>query len=323
MQLPLWRPTGLPLAAGCKPRGEHFARLLHHVPQALLLAAAVLLGGCTVAPTHPAWASHDRDATPLVPVRHFVADLDGRGGYQLSPDGKRLMWMARKGLGPGTFVMDLDTGSIRSYDVVVPGAWTRDSRHVLVHGSAFGNENTQLFRWDATIDGSPPQALTAFPGARSFLHSQLTGSADLLIQSNRRDAKVNDLYRWCAGTGQLILVARNPGHVSGWLTDAHTGQLLARTTRRGSAGEEGWGFEVAEGSGPAAARRECDGQMPEEAEEAAAAQEPVWHERFRLDEMGTVQILRLSADGQSAWALSNRGRDTLALVRISLADGSE
>jgi hypothetical protein len=76
----------------------------------ILTALITALAGCASVPTPP---SH---ATPaLIPVRDLVADWNGSGAYQISPDGQRLMWVARLGLGPGLFVKNLQTGETHSY----------------------------------------------------------------------------------------------------------------------------------------------------------------------------------------------------------------
>ena len=281
-----------------------------------LVALALWLSACATGPTHPALKDSAVAQVPLLPVRAFVADLAGSGGYQISPDGRRLMWMARQGVGQGLFVKDLDTGAVRSYAVTVPGIWARDSRHVLIHRDQGGNENTHLLEFDATADRLELRDLTPWGGAKSFLHAQLEGSADLLVQSNRRDPKRFDLYRLERPGGALKMLARNPGDVSQWFTDPRTGDLIGRVARRGQAGAPHGVFEQYE-----------PGLAAPAAEPATEADEPGlpgrFRERFRVDFFDTVTPLELSEDGRFLWALSNRGRDKLALVRLSVQDGSE
>lgn len=254
---------------------------------------ATLLGGCAVAPTH-AGLQTPTALPPLLPVRSFVADLDSSGAYQVSPDGKKLMWSARIGLGPGLFVKDLASGNTRRFSVRGIGVWARDSRHVLLHMDASGDENTHLVALDVQAEAPVLKDLTPFAGARSHLLLQLADSLDLLVQSNQRDPKVFDLYRWVHATGELRLVARNPGDVALWLPDAQ-GQLLGRARRR----DGRWAFETPDG--PAAAP---------------------WRERFTVGMLQTVTPLLAAQDGSFVWALSDRGRDKLALVKLYL-DGKE
>lgn len=259
----------------------------------LMLVAAALLVGCATAPSHPKLQGPQALA-PLLPVRSFVADLDASGAYQISPDGKKLMWSARIGVGPGLFVRDLASGTTRQLAVRGVGVWSRDSRHVLLHMDASGDENTHVMALDLAAEAPVLKDLTPFPGARSRLLTQLEDSPDLLIESNRRDPKVFDLYRYVQATGELRLVAQNPGHVALWLPDAR-GQLIGRASQ--SDGQ--WVFETPDGPADAP-----------------------WRQRFQVALLETVLPLRATPDGSFVWALSNRSRDKLALVKLHL-DGSE
>jgi dipeptidyl aminopeptidase/acylaminoacyl peptidase len=278
-----WAASSLPLA-----------RLPRAVCRAWVLAFSLAwLGGCAVAPSHSGLQPVSA-LPPLLPVRSFVADLDASGAFQISPDGKLLMWSARIGLGPGLFVKDLATGLTRQFAVRGIGVWARDSRHVLIHMDANGDENTHLMSLDVQADAPALKDLTPFAGARSTLYLQLDDSLDLLVQSNRRDPKVYDLYRHVRATGELRLVAQNPGDVALWLADGQ-GQLTGRASRRGGQ----WVFETPDGP-PGA----------------------TWRARFRVDFLQSVVPLVAAPDGTFFWALSDRGRDKLALVRLFL-DGSE
>lgn len=275
----------------------------------LLLLCTALLGACSIAPQHPALRTPDNTPVaagmpatpsalpPLVPTRAYVADWDGNGGYQISPDGKQLLWAARKGLNQGLFVKNLASGEVHSYSIPALGQWAQDSRHILLHLDN-GDENTSVFLLDSFQADAAPKNLTPFKGARSWVQSTIEGSADLLIASNRRDPKVFDLYRYHADSGALDLVAQNPGTVELWLTDRH-GTLVGRASKDGAH----WVYEALAPS-----------------ENGAASQ---WKKAFTVDMDDTVVPLEVSAAGHFAWALSNRGRDKVALVQIDLQTGAE
>jgi len=148
------------------------------------------LSGCA------SFTSTSKDSLPtLIPTRQFVADVNGSGGYQISPDGQRLMWVARLGLGPGLFVKNLQTGEIHSYKTPGGGVWARDSRHILLHKSTNGDENTHVWALDTDHPKKQAQDLTPFAGAKSFILRQLPRSDDLIISSNKREPKIFDVYR--------------------------------------------------------------------------------------------------------------------------------
>jgi dipeptidyl aminopeptidase/acylaminoacyl peptidase len=269
-------------------------------PRLILGVAAlclVLLGGCSTAPTHPSLRDDARGLitpTPLVPVRHYVASWGGNGGHQISPDGQHLMWVARLGLGPGVFVKNLQTGVVHSYDFQIPGQWAKDSRHLLFVGSN-GNENDHVFELDALTEGAKLKDLTPFAGSKSFIHSQIEGSRDLLIANNQRNAKVFDLYRYEQASGKLNLLAENPGSVMQWHTNK-AGLVIGRMRKAA----EQWVHETPSDSS-----------------------NTVWREAFRVADQDMVRPLTYAADKHFLWALSNQGRDKLALVKVDLRNGVE
>lgn len=96
--------------------------------------------------------------------------------------------------------------------------WQGDSRHVLYLQDHAGNENHHLFA--ASIDGEAPRELT--PGANvkvDVVALDHRFPSDVLITSNQRDENVFDVYRLELKTGELRLVAQNPGDVGGWVAD--------------------------------------------------------------------------------------------------------
>ena len=154
----------------------------------VILASSLLLAACGTAPTHPALSQSAPQPTaqgaprsvalpPLAPTRMYVADWDGNGGYQISPDGKQLMWAARKGLNQGLYVKNLETGRIHSYALAWLGRWAEDSRHILlqVHN---GDENSAVMQLDSFEKSLVLKNLTPFSGAKSFLQSTVDGSDD-------------------------------------------------------------------------------------------------------------------------------------------------
>lgn len=253
-----------------------------------LLACALV--GCSTAPAQP------NDKLPaLIPIRNLVAEWSGSGGYQISPDGQRLMWVARNGIGPGLFVKHLKNGEIYTYKIPGGGVWAHDSRYIFVQLSNNGDENTHIWSVDTDTSNQALRDLTPFDNARSSILRTLRHSNDLIILSNRRDSRFNDVYRYFQATGELTLLANNPGNVGQWLVNDE-GELIGRT--RLEVGR--WIFETPD-------------VLPDQP----------WLVRFEFDYFDTVVPVASSANPNHWWALSNRGRDKQALVEIDLRDGSE
>ena len=264
----------------------------------LTLLLALALAACSTPAVHPSLqtASSDKqERSTLIPVRQYVADWDGNGLYQISPDGQQLMWMARKGLGPGLFVKNLKNGIVQSVSTRAFPQWAQDSRHILLMADNAGDENTHIFQLDSFDLSAPAKDLTPFPGSTSGLQTRIKDSADLLITNNQRDPKVFDLYHYTHATGQLQLLAQNPGDVAHWLTNAQ-GQLLGRVRKQDAL----WVYE-----------------------KPAAATDQAWQTLFSMSYFDTVHPLEVGPDNHFVWALSNRGRDKLALVKINLSNGLE
>ena len=264
---------------------------------ALLLICALWLAACSTVPTHPSLLHLESSTVqlpPLVPVRSYIADWDGSGDYQLSPDGKQLMWAARKGLHQGLFIKNLQTGAVHSYTLPVTGFWAEDSRHILLQLHN-GDENSNVFQFDSFQDKLQFKPISYVAGARTLVHSTIENSDDLLITSNRRDPKVFDLYRYDARSAALNMVAQNPGNVGAWLTNRQ-GQLLGRTSKE------------ANGKSYAIYTPQTD---------------PLWRKVFTVDLQESLEFLFWQDNAKLAWALSNRGRDKMALVQLDLESGEE
>jgi hypothetical protein len=106
----------------------------------------LLCGGLTACGSLP--LTQGSDPPELIPTRHFVADWNASGAYQISPDGQWLMWAARLGLGQGLFVKNLQTGQVQKYKIAAVGQWARDSRHILLHLQRNGDENAEFWALD-------------------------------------------------------------------------------------------------------------------------------------------------------------------------------
>jgi dipeptidyl aminopeptidase/acylaminoacyl peptidase len=119
---------------------------------------------------------------------------------------------------------------------------------------------------------------------------------ELYLFSNRRDRRYFDVYKLALPvTGEPQLVVENPGTVSSWYFDP-AGKVVARMMR-----PDGTGRRVFE---------RC---------EAATT-------CARLFDLGLEDYVSVTGviEGEpAAWALSNRGRDKAAVVRLDLKTGAE
>jgi len=262
---------------------------------ALLLAAVALLGV-------PAQAAND---PPLVPLTAFFANPKAAWEHRVSPDGARLAWVAmHKGRATLHFRR---TEEVAAHTVETPRElrppwgnspsfwWSREGKRLLFLADGNGDENAHLFMVD--VDAREPVArdLTPFDGVRVQYHRVLGNEQDaVVIGHNARVRRVFDLYRLNLVTGALSMLAENPGDVCSWSVTS-TGQIRARFH---CSADGGWSMTVPDGVGG-------------------------WREVARGAYGDDLRLIGYPSGLRYAWALSNRGRSRLALVRLDLRDGSE
>lgn len=257
------------------------------------LTCLVVLSGCASGPSHPSLAGSG--LPELVPVRDFVASRQSTGGYRVSPDGRRIAWFGTDGVVPAVWVKSIDGDDAKAFRIRARSIrFSADSRWLGITADPTGDENTRIYA--GPVEGPGTELRELMPAPRSVAHfmDSVEESSDFIATSNQRDKKVFDLYRVDPAGGAPVLLATNPGHVAWWGVD-RAGRLLARALVQGDQG-------ILERPGTAAGS---------------------WTEVVRWSRWDTLRIFGLHDDGRKAWALSNRGRDKLALVRLDLATGAE
>jgi dipeptidyl aminopeptidase/acylaminoacyl peptidase len=243
------------------------------------------LAACTAPADHP--ALRDAELAPLMPAHRFAYQGEVLRSYQLSPDGSKLAWIGPFFMRGRLFVRDNATGEVHRYRIGDYGfQWTPDGRRVLYTSDTSGAENQHVYMIDVENPGSGEIDLTPHPGVKARIHQFVQGNSNqLLVFHNRRDARVADLYRIDLDTREETLVAKNPGDAVTAVTTPE-GRILRWQRSR----------EIARGTD--------ERQQPFTARLATLTKSP--DESFRL--------LGKAPGEDSVWALSNRGRDRLALV---------
>jgi dipeptidyl aminopeptidase/acylaminoacyl peptidase len=237
----------------------------------------------------------------LIPLRHLVVNRETSFNYRISPDGLKLGWIAVKGAILTVHLKQIGGDKVTTLSPAVPGSifgfvWTPDSQRLLYWQDQSGNENYHIYLADSDHPDQPAVDLTPFENTRAGIHHIVRTDPDnVLITHNNRDMTAYDLYRVNLKTREQTMLAQNPGDVLVWLTDDE-GNLRGRVRKN------------------AAERRIF---------EIFNASENTWKALMSLDLEDSLWILRLTAEGDAVWALSNRGRDRVSLVRMDLATGEE
>ena len=146
-----------------------------------------------------------------------------RTAPEISPDGTMLAYLA-----PDQGVLNVWVRSLgKTDDRVVTSdrkrgirnfVWQYDSKNVLYGQDKDGDENWHVYQ--TNVASKQTKDLTPFEKSRADILSFEPGYPDtILIQSNKRDAKVFDVYRVNLKTGDMTLDTQNPGDVQGWTAD--------------------------------------------------------------------------------------------------------
>jgi dipeptidyl aminopeptidase/acylaminoacyl peptidase len=163
------------------------------------------------------------ERAPLIP-RKVLFSNPVRVAPQLSPDGKRLGYLANSPQGvSNVWVQTLGKKDVRMVTRdkrrgIYNYEWAADGRHLLYQQDADGDENWHIFSVD--LDNQQVRDLTPFQGVRA--QNLLTSARrpnEILVGLNLRDRRVADMYRIDLTTGAVLPEARNPGDVLSWETD--------------------------------------------------------------------------------------------------------
>lgn len=253
------------------------------------LVVGILVGGASPQPPGP--------GEPVLIPRALLFGNPVRTGGQISPDGKRVSWLApvdgvlnvwvapiERLEGGKPFTHEIKRG-LREYH------WAPDSDHILYSQDSGGNENFHIRSVSVTtgkdVDLTPvSDKVRAEIQATSRLRPEV-----VLIGINDRNPELFDLYEVDYRTGARKLVLQNPGYGL-WLVD---NQLRPR-----------FGGKQSPGGGTTYFRRNPDGSWSEVLQTGA-------------EDAFTTNFLAFDRDGSHLFWFDSRGRDKAALVRMDAA----
>jgi dipeptidyl aminopeptidase/acylaminoacyl peptidase len=276
-----------------------------------LLVSSLLLGvgmltGCSRSGDAPGGGA----TAPLVSARVFTGFREPPGAFSLSPDGRRLAWVEQGWLRRRLMVRDLDGDRVRNYRAAGNLRWTGDGRRLVFVADSDGRENTHVYVIDTDSDAEAVD-LTPYPGVRASLQQIDAGDpGHILVAHNRRNPRLPDIYRIDLATRAEVMVARNPGDAVAAMTREDGSIVGWQRSREARRAETKAHAEAGKSPAPPDAR-EPTPNPPAAARPVDRGAEP------------TLRILGPAADTRLAWALSNRGRDRIALVSLHMGPGWE
>ena len=178
-------------------------------------------------------AGESTNEVPLIPLEDFFKNPQ-KIGFSLSPDGSHWAFLQPWQNRLNIYVQKIGEEEIRITDSIerdIPGyMWANENRIIYIQDDA-GDENFKLYAVD--IDGTNRKTLTPFQEVKVGLIDELENNPEeVLIMMNYRDKRFFDVYRININTGDMVMIAENPGNIISWLTD-HDGNLRIAITSDG------------------------------------------------------------------------------------------
>ncbi len=170
--------------------------------------------------------------------------------------------------------------------------WQYDNEHILYIQDKDGDENWHLYQTNLTTQTT--KDLTPYEGVKAeIVAADSHFPHDMLIQMNKRDPSLFDVYRLNLKTGQLDLDTENPGGVICWLADH---QLQVKVSQSYTA------------DGSILIRVRNDTSSP-------------WRDLLTFDPTEIGEIEEFTADNQSLYVITSLNGNTSRLLKIDVATG--
>src|SRR2546426_1150878 len=246
-----------------------------------------------------AFISARGELPPLI-SREVLFGNPERVSPRISPDGKRLAWIA-----PNTNnVLQVWVKTVGKDDDKVVTAdkkrgirqyfWAEDSQTVVYMQDIDGDENWHVYGVDL-VSGNI-RDYTPFQGVRAQVTATDPNFPDeMLVELNLQKRELLDVYRLNLKTGGLVLDTENPGDVAGWSADPKF-QIRAAQVQTPDGGTE--------------IRIRDDVKSP-------------WTSWIKVGPEEILDFLDFEAKGKAAFLKSSIGADTARVVEKNIATGAE
>jgi dipeptidyl aminopeptidase/acylaminoacyl peptidase len=250
-------------------------------------------------------ASARAELPPLIP-REILMGNPAQQFPQISPDGKRLSYLAPAGhdvlniwiepLGGGKPEM-VTADTLRG---IFSYRWAEDNQHLIYIQDQAGDENWHVHSVD--LASREVKDLTPYEGvAAQNIYTDPNHPNEILVELNQRDKTKFDLHRIDLRTGTVTMEAQNPGDVSEWATD-HDFRVRACTA--------------------------LDAQTNDTIIRVRDTADGPWRDiaRWPFMEAGEVlarKVLGFTPDGKGLYVQSCMGVDKLRLVVLDVATGKQ
>ncbi|SFG63670.1 Dipeptidyl aminopeptidase/acylaminoacyl peptidase [Pedobacter insulae] len=178
-------------------------------------------------------ACKEKNKVNVIPVDNFFKSQD-KATYRLSPNGESISYLKLQDKKQNLFVEDLNTGKLTQLTKLIEKnisfySWV--SNDELIYYKEKVGERYQADLFIINKEGKNERQLSVNEKARiRILEDKLIDNKYLLVLSNKRDSTVSDVYRLNVRDGKMQMVSRNPGNITGWMTDSKGKVRLASSS---------------------------------------------------------------------------------------------
>jgi len=170
------------------------------------------------------------EKAPEIPLEDFFKNPE-QTYFKISPSGEYFSYMAPYKDRLNIFVKKIGADSAKrltnEVDRDIAGYLWANNNRLLYLKDQGGDENFSLY--GVNKDGTNMKALTEIENVRTRIIDDLPEiEEEMIIGLNKRNPRVFDPYRLNISTGEMEMLAENPGNIQSWMTD-HDGKLRAAT----------------------------------------------------------------------------------------------
>lgn len=261
----------------------------------LLLFASLMLG--LVIFTASCEMQKAPEKAKQIPLEDFFKNPE-KTAYQISPDGKYYSYMAPFESRLNVFIQERGTDKTvqltSETDRDIAGYFWPNNNQILFAKDDGGDENYKLY--GVNIDGSNLVCFTDFEGVRAQIIDDLPDiENEVIIGLNKRNPQVFDPYRLNLTTGEMEMLAENPGNIQGWMFD-HDGKLRIAVA-------------IVDGVNTSLLYRETE--------------QDEWKDVLTTSFKDNMSPQFFTFDNKNVIGTSNLGRDKSVVVEFDIANGKE
>lgn len=233
----------------------------------------------------------------LIPLEDFFKNPE-KSSYQISPNGEYYSYMAPYENRMNIFIQKRGEAEVvqltSDTDRDIAGYFWPNNTQILYAKDDGGNENYKLF--GVNIDGTEPVCYTDFEDVRTQIIDDLPDLPnEVIIGMNKRNPQVFDPYRLNIETGDMEMLAENPGNIQGWMFD-HAGKLRIA-------------LAIVDGVNTSLLYRETE--------------QDEWQDVLTTSFKETMSPQFFTFDNKNVISVSNLERDKMAVVEFDIAKGKE